>query len=51
MQGIRSVPRRIRVVIERKRAEEEEGAEGLYSLVTLAEDQTTKGKSTVVLED
>jgi large subunit ribosomal protein L31e len=44
------VPNKLRVVIHRKRNEEEEDGEGLYSLVTLAEDQSKKGKGAVVLE-
>ena len=35
--GIRSVPRRVRVRIARKRNDEEDAKEELYSLVTVAE--------------
>lgn len=36
-RGIRSVPRRVRVRIARKRNDEEEAKEEFYSLVTVAE--------------
>ncbi|KAF3787251.1 60S ribosomal protein L31 [Nymphaea thermarum] len=36
-RGIRSVPRRVRVRISRKRNDEEDAKEELYSLVTVAE--------------
>ncbi|KAI3428810.1 hypothetical protein D9Q98_007627 [Chlorella vulgaris] len=48
-QGIKNVPKRLRVVIQRKRKEDDEDSEELYSFVTLAEDQSTK-KGVVVLE-
>lgn len=48
-QGIRNVPNKLRIVIERKRNEEdEEGA--LYSLVTLSDNQELKGRGVNVLE-
>ncbi len=49
-QGIRNVPNRLRIVIQRKRNEDDDEKEEMYSLVTLAEDQATKGKGVVVLE-
>ena len=48
MQGIRNVPNKIRVVIHRRRNEDDEDSEEMYSLVTLADDQITKGKGVVV---
>ncbi|GJN22043.1 hypothetical protein PR202_gb09572 [Eleusine coracana subsp. coracana] len=51
--GIRSVPRRVRVRIARKRNDEEDAKEELYSLVTVAEipPEGLKGLGTKVLED
>ncbi|KAL4532132.1 hypothetical protein Ndes2437B_g02555 [Nannochloris sp. 'desiccata'] len=49
-QGIRNVPNKVRIVIQRRRNEDDEDSEEMYSLVTLAEDQNTKGKGVVVLE-
>ncbi|KAL4445383.1 hypothetical protein ABPG77_011208 [Micractinium sp. CCAP 211/92] len=48
-QGIKNVPKRLRVVIQRKRNEDDEDSEEMFSFVTLAEDQNTK-KGVVVLE-
>ncbi|EFN58366.1 hypothetical protein CHLNCDRAFT_20549 [Chlorella variabilis] len=48
-QGIKNVPTRLRIVIQRKRNEDDEDSEEMFSFVTLAEDQTTK-KGVVVLE-
>lgn len=52
-RGIRSVPRRVRVRIARKRNEEEDAKEELYSLVTVAEvpAEGLKGLGTVVVEE
>jgi len=50
LQGIRNVPNKLRVVIQRRRNEDDEDSEDMYSLVTLSEDQNTKGKGVVVLE-
>ncbi|CAN0858730.1 60S ribosomal protein L31 [Linum grandiflorum] len=51
-KGIRSVPRRIRVRIARKRNDDEDAKEELYSLVTVAEiPEGLKGLSTKVIED
>ncbi|GBF90074.1 60S ribosomal protein L31 [Raphidocelis subcapitata] len=60
-KGIRNVPTRLRVVISRRRNEDEDAkslaaassllAEEMYSFVTVAGDQTTKGKGPVVVQD
>lgn len=52
-RGIRGVPRRIRVRIARKRNEDEDAKEELYSLVTVAEipPEGLKGMGTKVIED
>ena len=51
-KGIRSVPRRIRVRIARKRNDDEDAKEELYSLVTVAEaPEGLKGLSTKIIED
>ncbi|KDD76778.1 ribosomal protein L31e [Helicosporidium sp. ATCC 50920] len=52
-KGIRYVPKRLRIVVQRKRKEDDEGiedGEDMYCFVTLAEDQTTKGKGVVLLD-
>jgi large subunit ribosomal protein L31e len=51
-RGIRSVPRRIRVRIARKRNDEEDAKEELYSLVTVTEipPEGLKGLGTKVIE-
>lgn len=49
-QGIRDVPKKLRIVIERKRNEEDEEGQAMYSLVTLADNQERSGKGVVVLE-
>ncbi|KAI4377420.1 hypothetical protein MLD38_015046 [Melastoma candidum] len=52
-RGIRSVPRRIRVRIARKRNEDEDAKEELYSLVTVTEvpPEGLKGLGTKVIDD
>lgn len=52
-RGIRSVPRRIRVRIARKRNDDEDAKEELYSLVTVAEipAEGLKGLSTKIIEE
>ncbi|KAH7852829.1 hypothetical protein Vadar_029775 [Vaccinium darrowii] len=52
-RGIRSVPRRVRVRIARKRNDDEDAKEELYSLVTVAEipAEGLKGLGTKVIED
>lgn len=51
--GIRSVPRRVRVRIARKRNDEEDAKEEFYSLVTVAEvpAEGLKGLGTKVLDE
>jgi large subunit ribosomal protein L31e len=49
-QGIRNVPNKLRISVARKRNEDDEEAEAMYSLVTLADDQALKGKGVVVTE-
>ncbi|CAN6197860.1 unnamed protein product [Urochloa humidicola] len=51
--GIRSVPRRVRVRIARRRNDEEDAKEELYSLVTVAEipPEGLKGLGTKLVED
>jgi len=51
--GIRSVPRRVHVRIARKRNDEEDAKEELYSLVTVAEipPEGLKGLGTKLVED
>ncbi|KAJ3677635.1 hypothetical protein LUZ60_003359 [Juncus effusus] len=51
--GIRSVPRRVRVRISRKRNAEEDAKEELYSLVTVAEvpAEGMKGLGTAVIDE
>ncbi|KAK4785581.1 hypothetical protein SAY86_002270 [Trapa natans] len=52
-RGIRSVPRRIRVRIARKRNDEEDAKEEFYSLVTVAEipPEGLKGLGTKVIDE
>ncbi|GAB2225352.1 hypothetical protein Drorol1_Dr00006144, partial [Drosera rotundifolia] len=52
-RGIRSVPRRIRVRIARKRNDHEDAKEELYSLVTVAEipPEGLRGLGTKVIDD
>lgn len=52
-RGIRSVPRRVRVRIARKRNEEEDAKEEFFSLVTVAEvpPEGLKGLGTKVVDD
>ncbi|KAJ8477384.1 hypothetical protein OPV22_021111 [Ensete ventricosum] len=52
-RGIRSVPRRIRVRIARKRNDEEDAKEELYSLVMVAEvpQEGFKGLGTKVVDE
>ncbi|CAK9136276.1 unnamed protein product [Ilex paraguariensis] len=52
-RGFRSVPRRIRVRIARKRNDDEDAKEELYSLVTVAEipPEGLKGLGTKVIDD
>ena len=52
-RGIRSVPRRIRVRVARKRNDDEDAKEELYSLVTVAEipAEGLSGLGTKVIEE
>ncbi|KAL0338989.1 UNVERIFIED_CONTAM: 60S ribosomal protein L31 [Sesamum angustifolium] len=52
-RGIRSVPRRVRVRIARKRNDDEDAKEELYSLVTVAEipPEGLKALGTKIIED
>ncbi|KAK9810360.1 hypothetical protein WJX72_009390 [[Myrmecia] bisecta] len=50
-RGIKNVPTRLRVHISRRRNDDEDAKEEMYSYVTIAEDQTSKGKGTVIVED
>lgn len=52
-RGIRSVPRRVRVRIARKRNDDEDAKEELYSLVTVADvaGGSLKGLGTQVIEE
>ncbi|PNW74640.1 hypothetical protein CHLRE_12g489153v5 [Chlamydomonas reinhardtii] len=50
-KGIKNVPTRLRIVISRRRNDDEDAKEEMYSFVTVAEDQSTKGKGTVVVQD
>lgn len=52
-RGIRSVPRRMRVRISRKRNDEEDAKEELYSIVTVAEvpPEGLSGLGTKVVEE
>lgn len=52
-QGIRGVPRRIRVRIARKRNDDEDAKEELFSLVTVVEipKEDLKGLGTKVIDE
>eukprot|EP00195_Chlamydomonas_chlamydogama_P006228 CAMPEP_0202893080 /NCGR_PEP_ID=MMETSP1392-20130828/2717_1 /ASSEMBLY_ACC=CAM_ASM_000868 /TAXON_ID=225041 /ORGANISM="Chlamydomonas chlamydogama, Strain SAG 11-48b" /LENGTH=118 /DNA_ID=CAMNT_0049577273 /DNA_START=74 /DNA_END=430 /DNA_ORIENTATION=- len=50
-KGIKNVPFRVRVVISRRRNDDEDAKEEMYSFVTVAEDQNIKGKGTVIVQD
>ena len=52
-RGIRSVPRRMRVRISRKRNDEEDAKEELYSIVTVAEvpPEGLSGVGTKIIEE
>jgi hypothetical protein len=49
LQGIRNVPNKLRIKCERRRNEDDEDNEAMYTLVSLADSQD-KGKGVVVLE-
>lgn len=48
-QGIRNVPNKLRIVIQRRRDEEAE-EEAMYSLVTLADEQVFANRGVVCIE-
>eukprot|EP00884_Botryococcus_braunii_P020974 jgi/Botrbrau1/7560/Bobra.0159s0010.1 len=50
-RGVRNVPFRLRIQISRRRNDDEDAKEEMYSYVTVCEDQTTKGKGTVLVEE
>lgn len=50
-QGIRNVPYRVRVRLSRKRNEDEEASEKLYTLVQHVEVTSVKGLNTEVVSD
>lgn len=50
-QGVKNVPHRVRIVVSRRRNDDEDAKEEWYSFVTVADDQTTKGKGTTVVND
>lgn len=50
-QGVRNVPYRVRVRLSRKRNEDEEASEKLYTLVQHVEVTSVKGLQTEVVSD
>mmetsp|Transcript_34169 Transcript_34169/g.81055 ORF Transcript_34169/g.81055 Transcript_34169/m.81055 type:complete len:115 (+) Transcript_34169:88-432(+) len=48
-RGVRNVPRRLRIQVSRRRNNDEDAKEELYSFVTVPDDQS--GKLTTVVED
>jgi len=48
-KGVRNVPMRMRIQISRRRNDDEDAKEELYSFVTVSEDQS--GKLTTVVEE
>eukprot|EP00034_Subulatomonas_tetraspora_P001384 GABW01001693.1.p1 GENE.GABW01001693.1~~GABW01001693.1.p1 ORF type:complete len:71 (-),score=31.40 GABW01001693.1:119-331(-) len=50
MKGIRNVPKRIRVRMERRRSEDEDD-ESLYTVVTLVETKNFKNMQTIVVTE
>ncbi|CAG8598739.1 12582_t:CDS:2 [Ambispora leptoticha] len=50
-QGIRNVPRRMRLRLSRKRNDEEDAKEKLYTYVTYVHANSFKGLETTVVED
>ncbi|KAJ1484350.1 60S ribosomal protein l31 [Baffinella frigidus] len=49
--GIKNVPNRVRVRIARKRNDEEDAKEKLYSMCTLVEVDTWKGVGTTIVQE
>ena len=50
-KGIRNVPKRIRVVCARKKTDDDDAEEELYTLVTLEQPETFKGLLNETLEE
>eukprot|EP00158_Paraphelidium_tribonemae_P000648 Partr_v1_DN23068_c0_g1_i1_m27055 putative ribosomal protein len=50
-RGVRNVPKRIRVRLARKRSEDEDGEESLYTLVTPVTVESFKGLQSVTLTE
>jgi|Transcript_6345 hypothetical protein len=50
-KGIRNVPRRLRIQISRRRNDDEDAEEDLYSYVTVAPEQNFAGVGTKVVDD
>jgi len=50
-QGVRNVPTRVRIVVSRRRNDDEDAKEEMYSFVTVAQEQSFKGKGTTVVQD
>eukprot|EP00879_Flechtneria_rotunda_P000103 GHRR01000156.1.p1 GENE.GHRR01000156.1~~GHRR01000156.1.p1 ORF type:complete len:118 (+),score=28.70 GHRR01000156.1:307-660(+) len=50
-KGIKNVPNKLRIVVSRRRNDDEDAKEEMYSFVTAAQDQTVKGKGTLVVQD
>eukprot|EP00882_Tetradesmus_deserticola_P000238 GHRQ01000265.1.p1 GENE.GHRQ01000265.1~~GHRQ01000265.1.p1 ORF type:complete len:116 (+),score=46.65 GHRQ01000265.1:137-484(+) len=50
-KGIRNVPNKLRIVISRRRNDDEDAKEEMYSFVTAAQDQSLKGRGTTVVQD
>ena len=50
-KGIRNVPTKLRIRVQRKWNDDEDAKEEMYSFVTVAEDQTTKGKGANVVDE
>ncbi|WIA16637.1 hypothetical protein OEZ85_013300 [Tetradesmus obliquus] len=50
-KGIKNVPNKLRIVISRRRNDDEDAKEEMYSFVTAAQDQSLKGKGTTVVQD
>eukprot|EP00798_Chlamydomonas_sp_ICE-L_P015240 gene15239-21322_t len=50
-KGIRNIPHRLRIVISRRRNDDEDAKEEMYSFISVADDQATKGKGTLLVQD
>ncbi|CAL8460670.1 g200 [Coccomyxa elongata] len=49
-KGIKKVPTKLRIQISRRRNDDEDAQEDMYSYVTYSDDQSTKGKGTAIVE-